>query len=191
MDPVSQQQYAAWAAALRASDRQAFTALYDVLHPALFRYVWTLTQHEEVSYDIVQEAFVKLWQMRGRLDPERSVKALLFRIARNLAYQHHHRRRHEDRAREAWTEEMPSEAPPDVALAAQDLSAHLAAWIAEMPPRRREVFELSRLRHLSHHEIATVLDLSPKTVNNHIVEALRHLRTCLSAYDAAYERHGT
>ena len=56
-------------------------------------------------------------------------------------------------------------------------------WIDELPPRRREAFRLSRFDGLSHDEIARVMALTPKTVNNHIVLALQTLRERLAHFD--------
>ena len=68
---------------------------------------------------------------------------------------------------------------PDEALAeaeAKALDARLQAWIADLPDRQREALTLSRFDGLSHAEIADVMGVSPRTVNNHLVQALRTLR---------------
>jgi RNA polymerase sigma-70 factor (ECF subfamily) len=62
------------------------------------------------------------------------------------------------------------------------LKRHLERWISEMPQRRREAFMLSRFEGLSHEEIASLMDLAPKTVNNHIVLALQHIRKKLDGF---------
>lgn len=59
---------------------------------------------------------------------------------------------------------------------AKMLHQKLEGWISELPERRREVFILSRHDGLSHDEIATILDISPRTVNNHLGFALTELR---------------
>jgi DNA-directed RNA polymerase specialized sigma24 family protein len=58
----------------------------------------------------------------------------------------------------------------------EDLAGTFRIWINELSDRRREAFELSRFEGLDHNEIADVMNLSVKTVNNHIVDALSHLR---------------
>ena len=168
-----------WVRAIRTSDPEAFRALYRALNRPLLRYAWTLTRDDDLIYDIVQDAFLKLWQMRTRLDPDRSVQALLFRMVRNLALKSRRRRRYEQPEADVPEPQISASAPQT--LDAERMTRHLQTWIAEMPPRRREVFELSRISGLSHREIATVLELSPKTVNNHLVEALRFLREQLRA----------
>jgi len=71
---------------------------------------------------------------------------------------------------------------PDEAVEAKDLDAHLTQWIEDLPDRQREALSLSRFEGLSHDAIADVMDISPRTVNNHIVRALRSLRDRLRAY---------
>ena len=182
MPRVSEEQYAVWTRAIQAGDRRAYTALYDALSVPLWRYAWSLTHQEALCYDLLQEAFLKLWQIRDRLDPGRSVRALLFHMVRNLAYKHHrHPSNHPEPETILRAQVLPNQI--DALLDAQALQERLEEWIAEMPPRRREVFELSRLNCLTHKEIAAVLDISPKTVNNHLVAALRYLRDRLHAYD--------
>ena len=63
-----------------------------------------------------------------------------------------------------------------------ELGHKFTEWIRNMPERRREVFELSRFEGLQHDEIAGVMDLSIKTVNNHMVLALNYLRECYKNY---------
>jgi RNA polymerase sigma-70 factor (family 1) len=171
-----------WARALRASDQQAFTAIYEVLHSSLLRYSWRLTGDEEAGYDILQEAFLRLWKMRRRIDPEQSVEALLYRIVRNLAYKHNRRRKRQVSTNET-IQDPPVPAQAAEVMDANTLQNYVARWVGAMPERRREVFELSRNSGLTHQEIADLLDISPKTVNNHIVAALRDLRDRLRAFD--------
>ena len=169
-----------WLLELRHSNADAFDALYKALSEPLLRYAWMLTRDEEMIYDIVQEAFLKLWHKRAELDPEQSIKAWLFRVVRNLAYKVHRTRR--IRSEVALDREPPLRETPESSYMGQELDRLIQRWISEMPPRRREVFQLSRVECLSHQEIADVLAISGKTVNNHLVEGLRFLRGKIQAY---------
>ena len=66
---------------------------------------------------------------------------------------------------------------------ARDLEDRLHDWIADLPDRQREALELSRFRGLSHEDVAGIMDISPRTVNNHIVRALRSLRERIRTYE--------
>jgi len=169
-----------WLLGLREASTEAFEALYDSLSPPLLRYAWALTRDENAIYDIIQEAFLKLWQKRAELDPNLPIRAWMFRVVRNLAYKTHRTRRIRS---EVALDVDPAQADnPESSYRGQELYVLVQRWIAEMPPRRREVFQLSRVGGLSHHEIAEALSISNKTVNNHLVEGLRFLRTKLRSH---------
>lgn len=173
---------------LKDSDRDAFERVFRVLHDALFRYVRSLTKTSAVASDITQDVFVSLWEVRDRLDPSRSLEAYVYRMARNRVYNHHRdERTHADKRaqmQQAVTAEHEQRLPmPDAQLHADVLESNINAWIEHLPERQREAFVLSRFNGLSHHEIATVMNVSPRTVNNHIVSALKTLRAHVRAFE--------
>lgn len=182
MHAVSAERYRAWAEGVRASDRAAFAALYESTYAPLHRYVWFITRDEDATDDVLQEVFIKLWNVRGTVDPDRSLKALLYQMARNFAL--NHVRSVKRRAQEPLEPDAHGADPStDGELTAGTLERRLRVWIDELPPRRREAFRLSRFDGLSHDEIARVMALTPKTVNNHIVLALQTLRERLAHFD--------
>ena len=155
------------------------------MHTALIRYALRLTQNEDAAYDVVQDAFIKLWHIRETLDPARSLKALLYRIVRNLSLNHQRMKRHEASHHAALPIPEAEDAPtPETLYDAEELGTHLRQWIETLPPRRREAFQLSRFEGLSHEEIAHVMSLTPRTVTNHIMMALQELRDRLHAFQA-------
>jgi len=169
---------------VRESDHAAFSELFEATHVGLLRYAWRLLGEEESARDVVQTAFIRLWKGRSSLDPEKSVRALLYATVRNLAF---NQIRDEQRRRallaEAYGTEQHYAPEQDHEIDSEALSVRIGEWIAEMPPRRREAFVLSRFDQLSHHEIARVMNLTPNTVNSHIMLALKHLRERLGAFE--------
>lgn len=160
---------------LQSSDQRAFSELFQAMHVALLRYAWRFTSDEEAARDVVQDAFLKVWQIREEIDPQKSLKALLYTIVRNLSLNH-------NRSAQHTTSMLPDHDLHDHApgvdheLDAEMLSERLRTFIRQMPERRREAFTLSRFEGLSHEEIAQVMGLTPRTVNTHIVLALKDLR---------------
>lgn len=178
--------YAEWARRLVASDEAAMAALFEATHDGLLGYVIGLLRDEPAARDIAQETYVRVWERRATLDPRRSLRALLFRTARNLAF---------NAARDARTRQrllgdggdatpddlLPWQAPdPDVAYEASELEARLRAAIDALPERQREALMLSRFDGLTHEEVADVMGCAPRTVNNHLVRALATLRARLA-----------
>ncbi len=179
--------FARWSLRLRASDTGAFTEVFQATHAPLLRYAWRFMGSEDAAQDVVQDVFLKLWQVRETLDAERSLKALLYRMVRNVALNYNRAAQHyESSAPEAdqWNDE--DEPASDQRVEAALLAERLQAWVAEMPERRREAFMLSRFHGFSHEEIAQIMDLTPRTVNTHIVLALKHLRERLGALETEH-----
>lgn len=186
MTSISPSTFHHWAIGLQRSDQRAFTSLYDATYDSLHRFVWYITRDDEATQDVLQDVYIKLWSIRESVDETKSLKAFLYQIARNFALNHlRSARRHLADALDAEGAEEPAaqEFPIEDRLDAHNLEALLNHWIEELPPRRREAFRLSRHEQLSHDEIASIMELTPKTVNNHIVLALQQLRQKLSTYD--------
>jgi len=175
-----------WCRRLRDGDREAYAAVFREMHDPLFRYARSITKNEASAEDLTQDVFVRLWKVRETLDPSQSLEAYLFRMVRNRAYNHERNQRtrtekEDDIRSDSVVQPTPLDAP-DEAVEAKDLDAHLTQWIEDLPDRQREALSLSRFEGLSHDAIADVMDISPRTVNNHIVRALRSLRDRLRAY---------
>src|SRR5690606_835002 len=146
----------------------------------LLRYVFTVVHDDALTHDLVQDVFEGLWKLRDRLDPTQSLPALLFRMARNRALRHLrdarlHARKHTE------IEPPPHPDLPGHALDADALADRFRTWIDALPTQQREALVLSRFHALSHREVADAMGLSPRTVNNHIVRALKRLQRHLDA----------
>jgi RNA polymerase sigma-70 factor (ECF subfamily) len=171
-----------WTHRLRASDHAALEAVFDAAHDALVGYARRLLADPALARDVVQVAFIRLWEHRASLDPGRSVRAWLFRTVRNLSLTRMRDDRNQARALEGWDDGPHWRAPgPEALLEESELGRALQAWLAALPARQREAVVLSRFEGLSHEEIAAVMDIAPRTVNNHIVRGLQALR---ARYDA-------
>ena len=178
--------FSEWCRRLAASDRQAYAEVFEALYDPLFRYVRSITKDAAAARDVTQDVFVRLWDVRERLDPSQSLKSYLYRTARNRAYNHERDRetktekaddvRHHSNARPA------APTPPDEAVEGERLETALRTWIAALPERQREAIVLSRFEGLSHDQIAEVMDIAPRTVNNHIVRGLKRLRRRVQDY---------
>lgn len=184
MRSISDEQFVAWSHGLRRSDRAVYAALFEATYDALFGFARYMLRDAEAAHDLLQDVYLKLWQIRETIDPQRSLKALLYQMVRNGALNQERRRKtHATDSLDDALLEPSVESTLEEDLDTSALSARLRTWIAEMPERRREAFVLSRYEGLSHDEIARVMNLTPRTVNNHIVLALQDLRARLHAYE--------
>jgi len=173
------------AAVAVAGDEADFRVLFDTLYGALRRYACSLVDDMAAAEDLVQEAFVRLWDRRASLGSEIPREAYLYRTVRNLALN----ARRDQKTRQRLLADpavhdgagSPSALPgPDAHLDGDELAIRLSAYLADLPPRQREAIHLSRFDGLSHGDVAIAMGCSPRTVNNHLVAALSTLRRRLS-----------
>jgi RNA polymerase sigma-70 factor, ECF subfamily len=171
------------AAALRRGDEAAFDAVFRAHYAPLCRYATGLTDGDpDEAEDLVQQAFVKLWEKRDTLDFNWSVKAYLYKMVHNTAL---NRLRHQQTKQKyqqynlALPLENAQEQPQDTL---PELRERLQEALNELPPQCRNVFELSRFEELKYREIAELLDISIKTVETQMGKALRLMRLRLADY---------
>lgn len=167
-------------AAIAAGDETAFQRLFRDWYPRLADHAWRLLGERDSAEDAVQEVFVALWRGRERLPEAAALAGYLHRAVRNRAL-------NQLRARKGETVDpdglmLPS-VPPDAPrfLEEEQLAGQLAAALATLPPRTREVFLLSREQGLTYAAIAATLEISVKTVETLMGRAIRALREQLAS----------
>ncbi len=162
---------------LKASDHDAYAALFKLMHEPLLRYTFRIAKDEALCLDILQDVFMKLWEKRHQLEVRISLKALLYTMARNQALNALRGTGKTIEISQLDCAQLYTETPGEEnKLAAKQLDAYFKSWITELPPRRAEAFILSRHHGLSHLEISNVMGLSKRTIDTHINHALRFLR---------------
>jgi len=183
MNGLSAEQIRIWVQKISESDREAFDNLFRCLYPRLVRFSFKYLQNKASASDIVQNAFVALWQKRVELDPQKSVKAYLYQAVRNRSLNYLRDHSNKTVGLESLNDfNLKSEEKMTLQDESDQLMKLLKKWIRKLPDRQREAFELSRFDGLDHNEIASVMDVSPNTVNNHIVAALNYLRDRYDCY---------
>jgi RNA polymerase sigma-70 factor (ECF subfamily) len=173
----------------RAGDQEAFGEIFAEYYPRLvaFARAGLRDARAEVAEETVQDVFLEIWARRDTWTIERSVAAYLFRAVRNRISSEHRTLRLEQGYAAAVLHE-PDVATPEKAddhLDEAELEAALAAALAVLPERARQVFLLNRREHLSYAEIAVVLGIAVKTVEMHMARALKALRTSLADWRGA------
>ncbi|MDG5766769.1 RNA polymerase sigma-70 factor [Balneolales bacterium ANBcel1] len=160
-------------------DKKAFDECFRAMYPRLVRFACKITHDWNASCDITQDVFVMLWQQRDTIDPDRSVRGWLYRSVRNRSFNYLRDRKNAAGQEVIDTvpdDSFPVDGDPHSDREAALLDAKLREWIRELPERQREAFELSRFEGLIHDEVAAVMEVSPKTVNNHLTAALKQIR---------------
>jgi RNA polymerase sigma-70 factor (ECF subfamily) len=179
---TSQSQDQALLQRLRQGDRSAFDAIFRQTYAGLVRSVESMLRDGAVAEEIVQDVMLELWRRRESLDPSGSPQAYLYQATRNRALNHLRHLRVQRRSAELMDLEESREATAPSRVAAKEMESALRVALDSLPPRCREVFELSRVRGLKYSEIAETLEISVKTVEAQMGKALRVLREHLAPW---------
>jgi len=166
---------------IKLSDSEAFKTVFAFYHEGIFNFVHYKLGNAAAAEDIVQDVFIKLWENRHQLKEDRSLKSYLFTIANNLALNYIRHSKVVLKFHQELSEESSLQESPQAVLEKNEFHEKLLAGIAALPEKQRLVFMMSRLEQLSYQEIAERLDISIKTVESHIGNALKTLRKLLQA----------
>lgn len=164
-------------------DEDAFCELYVAYKNRLIYFAMYFLRSRDYAEDVYQEAFAAIWKGRSFIDPDISFSSYLYTIVRNRVFN-----QLRDQEREAaFYEQLLWDAEGEYndtyrAIFSDDLHRLLAQAIDQLTPRQREIFDLSRVNHLSHKEIADKLGISVSTVNSSITTSLTAIRAYLSKH---------
>jgi RNA polymerase sigma-70 factor (ECF subfamily) len=153
--------------------------LFDAHFEELRRFCGRLTGDSEAADDLVQAVFVRVWERRELLPLDRVTRAYLYRSARNAVISWHRGRKVVPLRLEA--DVADARAYGDAVLEEKQARGAVARAVDALPSRCREAFLLVREQGMSYREAADVLGVSPKTVDAHLVQAMRALRSALDA----------
>ena len=163
---------------LKTGDRFAFAAIYDRHCSSLFRVALNILGDSEIAKDVVQEAFIMLFEKVN----ERvigNLQAYLFQTVKYQCFMHLRSGRISDRHLHKMNLILASNAVEEE-MDAKELQSVLDQSIATLPEKCREVFYLSRVESLSNKKIAERLKISHKTVENQITKALKILHSSVN-----------
>ncbi len=137
----------------------------------------------ETSKEIVQDAFISLWEKRETIDMDRPVKSYLTMIIHNKCNNHLRDNRKFDQyiLNIENLLEVPEYEGADSMVEAE-LKTKIETAISELPEKCREIFVLNRYENLKYQEIADKLQISVKTVETQMSKALQHMRVRLTEY---------
>ena len=168
---------------LKARNKTVFDFVFHYYYSGLCAYVEKITGVEEVAEDIVQDLFVTLWIKHDSIEITKSLKDYLFTSVKNRAYDF---LKHECRKKGKSDELLRTCAEcENLSLnwfVESELEEIINSSLNKLPPRCREIIQLSRFDGLKNHEIAEKFGISKRTVELQISNALKHLRLDLKPY---------
>ncbi|SHN45434.1 RNA polymerase sigma factor [Chitinophaga sp. CF418] len=168
---------------LHDGDYLAFEAIYDLYKKPLSARLLKLLKSPEQVAETIQELFLKLWENRSNINPEKPIKGYLYRIAENLVYDFFRKAATDSRLKTTllrYTDSAYNNI--EKVLYEQESRELLYRIIDQLPPQRKRVFILCKLEEKSYREISETLGISTAAVNDHITKANAFLKKYLAAH---------
>jgi RNA polymerase sigma-70 factor (family 1) len=154
--------------------RSEFDALFRLYYKTIRNFVFFRCGDRDMAEDIAQDTFVKLWEVRDRVD-RKTVKSYLYTIAQNTTINQQKRQQLLYKFQKRTTSQQDGDTPEKLAEMAQ-YEERLQQVIASLPDGGREVFLMNRLEDLTYQEIADRLGLSVKAIEKRMSKVLRIIR---------------
>ncbi len=165
---------------LRNGDREAFKELYDLYHRRLTLKLVYLLKSEELAQDVLQDIFVKIWEIRDTIEPKGNFGGLLYTMASNLVKNVFRKSIYDQLMRNEFAKN-DSYSPFEDIDDASNAKTVLNMALDKLTPRQREVYCMHKLEGLSYREIGKLLNISDSAINHHIQQANKQLKDILTS----------
>lgn len=164
-------------------DHHSFKILYQKYAPKLYGFSKKYLSTSEEAEEIVQEVFLRLWEKKENIDESQSFSSYILQAAKHRIF-NGFRKKVNERAYLDFLiyADQSSTNFTDMVVDYREIKQKSEKAISAMPPKRQEIFRLSREKGLKNKEIAEKLNISIKTVENQMGQALKFLRDELSEY---------
>nr|WP_067060397.1 sigma-70 family RNA polymerase sigma factor [Mucilaginibacter sp. L294] len=163
---------------LQCGEQAAFEMLYRHYVDPIYRKILYLTKSAEIAEELTQDVFLKIWERRVLVDPDKSFGAFLHRIAQNLIIDLYRRLAHDRKLRDHLISSVTElYNPVDTDIDNQWVRHALES----LPAQRKKVMSLIKLEGRSYQEVSDLLGVSTSTIRDHVVKGTKSLKAYLLA----------
>jgi len=168
--------------ALKAGDSAAFNEIYHKYRQKIFGYAYHFTRCREEAEELTQDSFVRLWENRAKVDPEKNFDAFLYTLIRNnFLGTLRKKAREKAYSSENLSQQQSFNATEDE-LDAKESKQLAQEAIESLSPQVKRIYLMSRNDHHTHEEISQLMGISKNTVNNHLKKSLSIMRKYFKTY---------
>lgn len=165
-----------WVKEIREGDAEAFRRLFHAYCQPLITFAQRFVHDTQISENIVQEVFLRIWSAREHLEPTSSIKSYLYTAVRNEALKHLRHVAVQQRSHERLRHAAPETETPEDELIRGEIVAAVQQAVSGLPEKCRIIFCMNRYDRLTYREIAEIQNISIKTVETQMSRALKFLR---------------
>ncbi len=166
-------------------DHRSFHELYDQFSTPLYANILRMVKDRELAQEILQDVFVKVWEKRGLIDPEKPFTAYLFRIARNLVYDHFRKLALEKKlGSHLLANGKDAYSHIEEELIFKESNQLFLEAVNKLSPQRKQVFTLCKLEGKSYCEVGNLLHISTSTVSDHLLKSNKFIKAQMLISDS-------
>ena len=166
---------------IAAGNEQSFRQLYDFYYKKLFHFAFAIVQIKEAAEEIVEDVFIKIWNIRQSLTGIHNIKVYLYTAIKNTSLNFLAKKAKENITQpfDCINIDLAEANSPEALMITADLHKKIQHAIDELPPRCKIIFKLVREDKLKYKEVAEILNISVNTIDAQMAIAIKKIMTSL------------
>jgi RNA polymerase sigma-70 factor (ECF subfamily) len=165
---------------IKQGDSRALDCIFRKYYSSLCRFATYMTNRKDLAEEIVADVFFRIWDKRETLTVEKNVRSYLFTATRHTCINYMKQEKH---IMEDLSEDIVEETSgPEEELMYRELESRVTSLVEHLPLKRKAIFQLNRFEGFTYNEIAEILSLSAKTVENQMGKAIKQLKLLQKSY---------
>lgn len=165
-------------------DELAFRELFNLFADGLYRFSFSIIKNKELAEEVVSDVFFNIWVHREGISKIENFKPYIFISARNISLNYLKR---EKRYKTVWMEDVKvpmlmDEICPESKMITNELKTVISKAINNLPEKCKLIYSLAKIEQLKYKEIADILGISVKTIDNQLAIALKKIGTEIQQY---------
>ena len=163
---------------LKNGSFQAFERLYNMYSGKLYNFIMRISSgNQYMAEEVVQSAFIRVWEVRERVEPESSFISFLCTIAKNLLMNMYQRQTVEYVYNEYLKNTgVDRDSQTEESIDLRFLNEYIDSLAEELPAQRKKIFILSKRQNYTNKEIAEMMGISESTVATQLSLAVKFMR---------------
>lgn len=168
---------------LKSENKVAINEVYELYSNRLYRFIYGYLKSEADTLDVIQEVFIRLWNSRHHLKEDTNIEAFVFTVARNTIISAFRKKATEKEYLENLKLLVIKNSSDTESLVEYNLlSEKVKEIVSQLPNQRKRIFILSKEKGYTNQTIANELQISIKTVEDHMTKARKFLKENLKEY---------
>lgn len=165
---------------LKRGDKAAFEEIYRLYSRRLYLKVFKMVKDKDVTDEIIQELFIKLWEHHQSINEEKSFQSYLYVIAQNQVYDYFRKLASDNKLMQSLMTGIYSQhlqvSNVDVLVENKEIAGLIKIAIDQLSPQRKMAFTLCKIEGRSYKEVSEIMGVSIATINSHITQSMQHIR---------------